>query len=49
VYVNPIVYEFWSNMQIELLSELALKNVPLIVTGDGQESITFFIHLLVQT
>ena len=40
-YVNLVVYDFWAKMQKAILIELAMKKVPLIVTGDGQEIITF--------
>jgi hypothetical protein len=38
VFVNPVVYDFWSRMQSELLMDLARIGTPLEVTGDGQES-----------
>lgn len=35
-YINPIVYGFWTDMQRELLLQLATLAVAIEVTGDGQ-------------
>jgi hypothetical protein len=36
VYVNPVIYSFWSRMQSSLVERLQRSGRPIAVTGDGQ-------------